>query len=54
MLDESIEIDMEALENKKEETSKQKKKLFEGIECENALYIFSKVLISINIYSKIK
>ena len=42
MLDESIEIDIETLQTKKEESSKQKKKLFEGVECERALYVFSK------------
>jgi len=42
MLNESIEIDQETLTKKKQER-KQEKPLFENVECENALYCFSKV-----------
>ena len=46
ILDESIEIDLEQLMIQQEETINAKKELFIGIECENALYIFSKVRLS--------
>ena len=41
ILDESVEIDMEALQEKQEETIKQKDILFNGVDCKISVYIFS-------------
>ena len=43
ILDESVEIDNEALVKRKEEDSKKVKVLFKAIECNKSLYLFSKV-----------
>ena len=42
MLDESIEIDLETLKTRKEEQGMNKDRMFEDIEAERALYVFSK------------
>ncbi|CDW78727.1 cation channel family protein [Stylonychia lemnae] len=50
ILDESVEIDMEALELKKQQTIREKSRLFEGVGCERSIYMFTKTN-PIRIYS---